>query len=226
FSEVKLNRPARRHRAEATGARAHVAEDHERRGAPVPAIEDVGAARLFADGVKAASLDDLLKVFEILTLAHTNANPFGDRGERQRLSSAHSRMLPCVQSSRLFLTAPRHWPAIMPSTIRWSKLRHMFIMWRIAIASLITTGRLTIASVVRIAACGWLMIGWLAIDPVAPVLLSVIVPPCTSSGFNRLPRARSTRSFKVRTRSVNPSLSASFTTGTISPSGKIGRAHV
>src|SRR4029077_20025512 len=60
FSEVKLNRPARRHRAEATGARAHVAEDHERRGAPVPAIEDVGAARLFADGVEAASLDDLL----------------------------------------------------------------------------------------------------------------------------------------------------------------------
>src|SRR6184192_1699931 len=63
------------------------------------------------------------------------------------------------------------------------------------------------------------MMGWLAIEPVAPVLLRVNVPACTSSGFSCLLRARSTRSLITRTRSVKPSLSASLTTGTIRPSG-------
>ena len=43
-----------------------------------------------------------------------------------------------------------------------------------------------------------------ATEPVAPVLLNVNVPPCTSSGLSCLLRARSIRSFSVRTRSVNP----------------------
>ena len=55
---------------------------------------------------------------------------------------------------------------------------HTFIIDRIAMASpSVTTGRFTIASVVRIAACGWLIIGTDAIEPSAPVLSSVNVPP-------------------------------------------------
>ena len=54
-------------------------------------------------------------------------------------------------------------------------------MERTAMASpATTTGRLTTASVVRIAACGWLMMGTEATEPSAPVLFSVNVPPCTS----------------------------------------------
>jgi hypothetical protein len=45
-------RISRGDRAEAAAARARLAEDHDRRGALAPALADVGAARLFADGVE------------------------------------------------------------------------------------------------------------------------------------------------------------------------------
>ena len=57
-------------------------------------------------------------------------------------------------------------------------------------ASPMTTGRFTTASVVRIAACGWLMMGCDAIEPSAPVLFRVKVPPCTSSTASLPCRAR------------------------------------
>src|SRR5260370_20407590 len=131
--------------------------------------------------MQAAPLDDLLELFEVAALGHADADPLRDRRRSQRFAHAHSRMLPGVHSSSRFLIALRNWPAIMPSMIRWSKLRHMFIMWRIAIASSTTTARLTIDSVVRIAACGWVMISWPAIEPVPPLFFKVNLPPCTSS---------------------------------------------
>src|SRR5207249_1441741 len=133
------------------------------------------------DGADGAREDAGPAIFQVVAVDRGDDRmPEAELGDRvrdsQRLRRAHSRMLPGVHSSSLFFIVPKNGPAIIPSMIRWSKLRHMVIMWRIAIASSITTARLTIDSVVRIAACGWLMMGWLAIDPVAPVLLSVNVP--------------------------------------------------
>ena len=45
--------------AEAAAAGARVAEDHERRGAALPALADVGAGRLLADGVQVLLADQL-----------------------------------------------------------------------------------------------------------------------------------------------------------------------
>ena len=76
-----------------------------------------------------------------------------------------------------------------PSMTRWSKLMQRFIMERIAMPSPMTMGRRTMASVVRIAACGWLTRGWLRTEPRAPVLLRVNVPPWTSSRVSAPRRA-------------------------------------
>src|SRR5467141_2823020 len=219
FAQVQLRRPPRRHGAKPAGARADVAKDHESGRPPVPAVEDVRAARLFTHSVQATPAHDLLQILEVLALGHAHADPRRNRLGREWSRAAHSLMLDAVHSSSRFLMKPRNWPAIMPSMMRWSKLKHMFIMLRTAIPSPMTMGRRTIDSVVRIAACGWLMIGWLATDPVAPVLLSVNVPPWTSSGLSCLLRARSMRSFSDRTRSVKPRWSASLRTGTMRPSG-------
>src|SRR5712692_8872206 len=153
-AEVKLRGSSRSDGTEAARARAHISKDHESRGAPVPAIEDVRATRLLAHRVQAASAHDLFEMLEILALGHAHANPRGDRLRREWGRVAHSLMLEAVHSSSAFLMWPRNWPAIIPSMMRWSKLRHMFIMWRTAIPSPMTTGRRTIDSVVRIAACG------------------------------------------------------------------------
>ena len=53
--------PAVRHRAIRARARADVAEDHEGRGAVVPALADVGAPRFLADGVQAEIAQQVLQ---------------------------------------------------------------------------------------------------------------------------------------------------------------------
>ena len=50
------------HVAEAAPARAGVAQDHERGGAPLPALADVGAVRLLADGVQRLAAHQALDV--------------------------------------------------------------------------------------------------------------------------------------------------------------------
>src|SRR3712207_9085118 len=55
----RSRRPAGAHVAEAAAPRARVAEDHERRGAALPALADVGAGRLLTDGVEVLVLDQL-----------------------------------------------------------------------------------------------------------------------------------------------------------------------
>src|SRR2546422_10665231 len=99
LTEVELGWPARRDRAKPAGARAAVAEDHERRRLAIPAIEDVGTARLFAHRVQLAALDDLLELLELDASGHTDADPFRDRRGWKRLFRAFSRMLPGVDSS-------------------------------------------------------------------------------------------------------------------------------
>ena len=58
--DVERRRPAVRDRAVGARARADVAEDHERRGAVVPAFADVRAARVLADGVELEVAHDAL----------------------------------------------------------------------------------------------------------------------------------------------------------------------
>ena len=53
-----------------------------------------------------------------------------------------------------------------------------------------TTGLRAIASVDRIATCGWLMIGIVSTLPAEPLLLIVNVPPVISSGLNLRVHAR------------------------------------
>src|SRR5438105_2440463 len=223
LGQVELGRAARGDRAEPAGAGADRAQDHEGRGPPVPAVVDVRALRLFADRVQALAANELLQLLVVLALGDADLDPFGQpaAGPDRRLwyLLGHNLIAAGVHSWSRFLIQFVNWPAIWPSRMRWSKLMHMFIMWRIATPSPITTGRRRIDSVVRMAAWGWLMIGIEAMEPVAPVLLRVKVPPWTSSGFRCLLRARSVRSVMARTRSVKPIRSASLTTGTISPSG-------
>ena len=61
--------------------------------------------------------------------------------------------------SRRDLTACKNAPDSAPSLMRWSKAMQMFIMDRMAMASSRTIARFCMASVVRIAAWGWLMMG-------------------------------------------------------------------
>ncbi len=69
--------------AEATGSRAGVAHQQEGRGAAPPTFTDVGAHRLFADGVQALAAEERgqLAVFRAVGGAH--AQPFGTTPARQ-----------------------------------------------------------------------------------------------------------------------------------------------
>ena len=55
---VEVRRQARRDVAERAGARANAAHDHHRRVPLLPAVADVRAGGLFADGVKLVFADD------------------------------------------------------------------------------------------------------------------------------------------------------------------------
>src|SRR4029078_3299425 len=110
--------------AESAGACADVAQDHERGGAPVPAIEDVWAASFLADRVQVAAAHDLLEVLEVLALGNTHSDP-GRDGLVRHWCRDHSLLLAGVHSSRRFLIVLMNWPDIMPSTMRWSTLMHV-----------------------------------------------------------------------------------------------------
>src|SRR6266446_1558330 len=123
FAQVQLRRPPRRHGAEPAGARADVAKDHECGRPPVPAVEDVRAARLLAHRVQATAANDLLQILEVLALGHAHADPRRNRLGCEWSRAAHSLMLDAVHSSSRFLMKPRNWPAIMPSMMRSSSDR-------------------------------------------------------------------------------------------------------
>ena len=81
-----------------------------------------------------------------------------------------------------------------------------------------TTGLRTMASVDRIATCGWLITGIVSTDPAEPLLEMVNVPPLISSGPSFLVRARPARSWISRAIARSRFVSASRMTGTMSPS--------
>src|ERR1700732_2494689 len=63
--------------AEGAGARASVAHDHEGRVFFFPALADVGAARLLADGYEAVLLDDFLRRRPLRRARRLDPDPFG-----------------------------------------------------------------------------------------------------------------------------------------------------
>ena len=71
-----------RHGAVGARARADVAEDHERRGAVVPALADVGAVRVFADGVELQLAHDALQPEVVLRPGRAHLQPLGLRRTR------------------------------------------------------------------------------------------------------------------------------------------------
>ncbi|CAB4851940.1 unannotated protein [freshwater metagenome] len=81
-----------------------------------------------------------------------------------------------------------------------------------------TTGLRTMASVERIATCGWLMIAIVSTLPEEPLLVMVNVPPEISSGESLRVRARLARSLTSRAMARKRFESAERTTGTNRPS--------
>src|SRR6266699_4852488 len=100
LADIELCRPSRRHRTEAARAGADVAQDHERRRPPAPAVEDVRALRFFANRVQPLALDELLELLVVLALDDARADPRRDRARHEWGGGAHSRMLAGVHSSR------------------------------------------------------------------------------------------------------------------------------
>ena len=72
---IKRLRQTRAHIAEGASACASVAHDHEGRVLLLPAFANVGAAGLFADGVKAVGADDLVGCGVALRHRRANADP-------------------------------------------------------------------------------------------------------------------------------------------------------
>src|SRR5208282_3488439 len=75
-------------RAEAAGARANIAENHEGGGAMLPAFAHVGAAGRFANGMKVKGTHDTLEVVVAIAAKKLHAQPvrprMGVRAQRQR----------------------------------------------------------------------------------------------------------------------------------------------
>src|SRR5699024_3202131 len=82
-------------------------------------------------------------------------------------------------------------------------------------------GRRTMAPVPMMPICGWLMIGVSNRAPTEPMLVTVKVPPASSSGPILLLRVRSATSSMALARPATLSSPASLTTGTSSPRGGV-----
>ena len=72
---VEPGRPAGLDRAEPAGPGAGVAQDHDRRGPLVPALPDVRAVGLLADGVEAEAAEEPLEVVVVLAGRHPGPDP-------------------------------------------------------------------------------------------------------------------------------------------------------
>ena len=77
--DVERGRLAVRHRAVGAGARADVAEDHERGRAVMPALADVGAAGVLADRVQLEVAHDAAQAQVILRPRRAHLQPLGLR---------------------------------------------------------------------------------------------------------------------------------------------------
>ena len=73
LKRIKRPRPSRRNGAEAASPRAGVAQDHERGFTGVPALADIWAPGLFANGMQALRAHKVAKVFETLATGHARS---------------------------------------------------------------------------------------------------------------------------------------------------------
>src|SRR6202022_1820616 len=211
----------------------------------LPALPDVGAARLLAHRVQVEAAHDFFQLGIVGPAGQPHPQPLGapgiDRNDGGALGAtveldwcdvSHVLSIPEVRRIRRQYSgtcsekpsSQRRTPwrkraADTPSRTRWSKLKQRFIIDRIAIASpSTTTGRLTIASIARMPAWGGAMIEYDRMVPKVPGLLTVKVAPCTSGIPSFEARARFARSSIAF---ANPAIdirSAWWMTGTISPS--------
>ena len=81
---VEPGRAARLDVAEAAGAGAGVAQDHDRGGALVPALPDVRAVGLLADGVEVQAAEQPLEVVVVLARRQLRLDPVGVAPQRRR----------------------------------------------------------------------------------------------------------------------------------------------
>ena len=118
--------PAVRHRAVRAGARADVAENHERRGAVVPALADVRALRLFAHRVQLQLAHQALEPQVARRAGRAHLQPLGlraarrrGRGGRQRNDAGHFSVLyrPVALFHHVDLRVM--WPDTDPAGIVW-----------------------------------------------------------------------------------------------------------
>ena len=88
----------------AAGARARIAQNHERGGAAIPAVADVGTARLLADGMERAALHKRLQLAVALAARRGNLEPlrqatrarnrlFNSQGHRAHQNTTRARKL-------------------------------------------------------------------------------------------------------------------------------------
>src|SRR5947207_13298537 len=77
FLRVRRMRRSVHDVAVAARARAGAAEDHERRRAVMPALADVGAVRLLADGVESEPAHQLLEPAIVLRARRAHLQPVG-----------------------------------------------------------------------------------------------------------------------------------------------------
>ena len=84
---VVPGRPARLDGAEATGPRADVAENHDRGGALLPALPDVGTVGFLAHRVQRQAAQDALQLVVVLTAGESGLDPFGVATQRGRAVS-------------------------------------------------------------------------------------------------------------------------------------------
>src|SRR5262245_19326060 len=126
FCRVDRRWPAMRHRAVRAGARADVAEDHEGRGAVVPALADVRALRFFADRVEIQLAHQALEpqVARRAGGAHLQPVRFGSsrwrrRSGRQRNDTGHLSVLYRPVALFHHVDVRVRWPDTDPAGIVW-----------------------------------------------------------------------------------------------------------
>ena len=142
---------------------------------------------------------------------HSTLAPIAQFGNQTNPVQSNQYMgVSALIASSFFLTLIINAAVSAPSRILWSKDKQIFIMGRIAIASPgSTTGLFTMDSVVRMAACGGFTKGCETIEPSAPVLFNVNVPPRTSDSSKWLSLARWVRSLQAWANPLTLNLSAS-----------------
>ena len=127
LAKVEHTRPPGLDGAEAASPRAGVAEDHEGRGASLPALPDIGAARLLAHRVQLEAAHDALQLGIVVAAGKAHAQPLRplgvDRDHRVPLRAAieldRSGVSHCYKYPR-DLRIPAPTPTLPPQAVEGS----------------------------------------------------------------------------------------------------------